>query len=323
MLHSTRQTLTEPSVEAPTASYSLGSMMRIVTLPSIARRSPRTLLPPRLSARATLLGLLAVIAPTMAACRHTSSADIATLAAGTDRVLWESGSKALERKQYITARQYLGRLIESFPSSPHQPLARLSRADSFFREGGTENYVLAANDYREFTSVYPSHPRSDYAQLQVAECYFKQKLGPDRDQTNTLKALDEYQRFLTMFPASSLADQARERVARCRQSLARSEYSVGLFYERRQSYRAAIQRYEGLAKDYPDYADTDQVLFHLATCLVRAGRSGDALPTLARLMDGYPTSRHRAAAERLRHRAEAAAPAVTPAPSPTPKVKPR
>jgi outer membrane protein assembly factor BamD len=314
MRNSTRQTLTEPSVEASAASYCLGSMMRTLTPPSRSRLSS-----PRLSVRSALLGLLAVTAPTMLGCRHTGSADIATLAAGTDRVLWESGSKALEKKQYISARQYLGRLIETFPSSPHQPLARLSRADSYFREGGTENYVLAANDYRDFTSVYPSHPRADYAQLQVAECYFKQKLGPDRDQTNTLKALEEFQRFLTLFPASSLADQARERVTRCRQSLARSDYSVGLFYERRQSYRAAIQRYEGLVKDYADFADADQVLFHLATCLVRTGRSAEALPTLARLMEGYPASRLRAAAERLRHQAEAS----TPAPSPTPKGEPR
>ena len=267
-------------------------------------------------ARHALSGLLAAAAFGVGACRHASTADITTLAAGSDRTLWESASKALQKRQYAPARQYLTRLIENFPSSPHQPLARLSRADSYFQEGGAENYTLAATDYREFTSLYPSHPRVEYAQLQLAECYFKQRLGPDRDQTNTTKAREEYERFLAMFPKSMLADQAHERANTCRWSLARAEYTVGFFYQRtRQSCRAAIQRYQALLTDYPDYPGTDEVLFRLAECLVHVSRVNEAGPALARLLDNYPKSRYRERAERLRQQANVA-PAPTASPSP-------
>ena len=271
----------------------------------------------RTPARRIVSGVLAAAALALAACHHSSTADITTLAAGSDKVLWDSGNKALQKKQYAVARQYLTRLMENFPSSPQQPLARLTRADSYFREGGAENYVLAANDYREFAGLYPSHPRADYAQLQLAECYFKQRLGPDRDQTNTTKALEEYDRFLGLFPTSPLADQARERTKICRWSLARAEYDVGFFYQRtRQSYRAAIQRYEGLLAKYPDYSDTDEVLFRLAECLVRAGRGSEALPAIGRLLEKHPNSRYRGSAERLRPVAS-----TPPTPSPTPSAR--
>jgi outer membrane protein assembly factor BamD len=267
-------------------------------------------------ARAAIGGMLAVAALGLSACRHAGTADITTLAAGSDRVLWDSGNKALQKKQYPVARQYFTRLIENFPSSPQQPQARLARADSYLQEGGTENYVSAAKDYREFTSLFPSHPRADYAQMQLAECYFKQKLGPDRDQTNTAKALEEYQRLLSLFPTSALADQARERAKTCRWSLARAEYNIGFFYQRtRQSCRAAVQRYQGLLAEYADYSDTDEVLFRLAECLVRMGRASEALPAIARLLDNYPGSRYRESAEHLRQEANAA---PTPSPSPTP-----
>jgi hypothetical protein len=145
------------AVRRDTASPSLRLMTRIATPPLMSRRSPRALLPPWLFARATLL---AVIASTMVACRHGSSADVATLAAGTD---------------YISARQYLGRLIESFPNSPHQPLARLPCA------GGAENYVLAANDYREFRGVSPSPRRADVRESPEATAVHSTELSISAD----------------------------------------------------------------------------------------------------------------------------------------------
>ncbi len=42
--------------------------------------------------------------------------------------------------------------------------------------------LLAANEFREFLTFYPTHPRADYAQLQLARSYTEQMLAPERDQ---------------------------------------------------------------------------------------------------------------------------------------------
>ena len=114
------------------------------------------------------------------------------------------GQKAVEKKDWESARQYFRRIIDAFPQSEHQPDARLALADSYFEEGGTANYVLAVSSYREFLTLYPQHPKSDYAQFRVGESYFKQKNSPDRDQTATQQALEEYQRLLDVYPESHL-----------------------------------------------------------------------------------------------------------------------
>jgi outer membrane protein assembly factor BamD len=252
-------------------------------------------------------------------CAHGGEVDIATLASNSDQVIWEAGQKALEKHQYEAARQHFKRIIDGFPQSEYGPAARLALADSYFQEGGTGGYILAIAAYREFLTIYPSHPRSDYAQFQTGECYFKQRNGPDRDQTPTRNALDEYQRLLEFYASSSYIEKARERIRDCRQSLARAEYLAGYFYQRtRQAYRAAIARYEAMLSEYPDFDQLDEVLYRLGECLGLAGRPAEALPHLGRLIEEFPKSERAEDARRLmddlRSRGAPAAPPLLPTP---------
>jgi outer membrane protein assembly factor BamD len=248
------------------------------------------------------------------ACASGGEPDIATLASNSDQVIWEAGQKAFEKKQWDNARQHFRRIIDGFPSSEYGPPARLALGDTYFNEGGTGNYILAVGAYREFLTLFPSHSRSDYAQFQAAESFYKQRNGPDRDQTPTLRALEEYQRLIDIYPDSPYAERTRERIVELRQSLARSEYNAGYFYQRtRQACRAAIARYEGILSEYPDYKRLDDVLLRLAECLDLTGRPTEAQPHLARLLAEYPDSEHAEEARQLM--AALATRAVTP---PTP-----
>jgi outer membrane protein assembly factor BamD len=255
-------------------------------------------------------------------CAH-GEPDIATLASNSDQLIWEAGQKAAEHRNWESARQAFKRIIDGFPQSTYGPAARLALGDNHFKEGGNANYLLAISEYREFLTLYPSHPRSDYAQFQVAESFFNQRNGPDRDQTPTGKALEEYQRILDLYPASPYVEKARGRVVACRQGLGRSEFLAGLFYQRtRRACRSAIGRYERVLSQYPDYQQLDEVYFRLAQCLVATGRCAEAQPHLAQLRESYPASEFANDARELEARIQrgeetcrAPAPA---APSPSP-----
>jgi outer membrane protein assembly factor BamD len=252
------------------------------------------------------LGLLLLLV-LVAGCA-TRRVDLAKLAANSDRVIWEAGQEASTKKDWESARQYYRRLIDGFPQSPLGPDARLALADTYFKEGGAANMILAVSAYREFLTFYPSNPQSDYAQYQIAESYFRQRHPPDRDQGPTSDALKEFQRFLEMFPDSPRAEDVRQRIIECRQSLARAEYLVGSFYQRsRHAYRAAIARYEGIVDNYPDYQELDQVLFHLGEALLLSLRPAEAAPFLARLIQDFPDSPLVGDAQRLLDEAHAAA----------------
>lgn len=232
-----------------------------------------------------------VAAALLAAGCGGKSVDLSVLSSPNDRIIWDAGQKAYKTRDWAAARQYFKRIVDAFPQSEYQPGARLGVADAYFEEGGTANYVLAASAYHEFLTLYPQHPRSDYAQYQAAESYFRQRNSPDRDQTQTQKALEEYHKLLDIYPQSTLVEKTRDRIKECRQTLARSNYLVGFFYERgRQAWRAAIGRYEAVLNDYPDYDRLDEVLYHYADCLAASGRYAEALPQLARLEKEFPQS---------------------------------
>lgn len=263
--------------------------------------------------------LAAALLSVSAACGGAGQVDLQALSSASDKIVWDAGQKALGKKDYEAARQYFRRIIDGFPNSTYQPASRLALADTYMQQGGSGSYVLAVAEYREFLTLFPSDPKADYAQFQAAEAYFRQRNSSDRDQTQTLQALEEYQRLLDVYPQSSYIETARERIRTCRQTLARHEFQVGYFYQRtRQAYRAAIARYQGLLTEYPDYERVDEVLYRLAECLATAGRTGEALPVLDRLLKEFPASEYVDEARKL----EGSLPPMPPPAVETPKPPP-
>jgi outer membrane protein assembly factor BamD len=252
-------------------------------------------------------------------------ADIATLSSNSDQVIFQAGQKDAEKKNWEGARQHFKRIIDAFPQSQFGAASRLGLADSHFNEGGTANYILAISEYRDFLTLYPSHPRSDYAQFQVGEAYYRQKNGADRDQTANEKALAEYQRLLDVYPNSTYVETARKRIRELRQLLARAEFMAGYFYQKtRKAYRAAVGRYQVLLDDYPDYEELDEVLYRMAQCLSITGRKAEALPFLGRLLEEYPKSAFAKDAHELMQRINASRPGPPPKPvQPKPRTKPK
>ena len=275
--------------------------------------------------RRLLAGIAIAVAAGASACAgHTP--DIATLTSNSDQAIWEAGQKAFERRDWISARQHYRRIIDAFPQSTHAAESRIAVGETYAREGGSTNDLLAVGAYREFLTLYPSHPKSDYAQFQIGEAYFRRKNGPDRDQTDTREALTEFQRLLDLYPQSPYAEQARARITEARQSLARSEFMAGHFYQKtRELCRASIARYQVILKEYPDYKSTDEVLFRLSECLQASGRGTEAMPHLSRLLEEYPNSPFADQAKQLMAAAASAPPVPSPAPpaaSPAPEAPP-
>lgn len=262
--------------------------------------------------------LAALLVVALSACA-TGQPDLAILTSNSDRAIWEAGQKALEKKEWINARQHFRRIVDGFPQSPFAADARLAVGATYVGEGGSTNDLLAVGAYREFLTLYPSHPKSDFAQFQVAEAYFRRRNSPDRDQTDTREAVAEYQRLLDFYPQSTYGEQARSRIVEARQSLARAEFLAGYFYQRtRELCRAAIARYQVVLKDFPDYRALDEVLYRLAECLHASGRSAEALPHLGRLLEEYPASSWSEPAREFMAAIAAAPPVPAPSPSPAP-----
>ena len=207
-----------------------------------------------------------------------------------DKLLFERGSEALNRKKWITAREYFRQIVEGYPQSTYRGDAKLGVADTLMGEDTSESYVLAINEYREFLTFFPTHSRADYAQFKLAMAYYNQMPKPERDQTNSKEALKEFDAFFERFPNSALADEAQKRRRETRDRLSESEYRVGVFYFRTKWYPGAIDRLQSVLKSDPEFTNRDGVYYYLAESLSKIGRDAEALPYFDRVLNEFQTS---------------------------------
>jgi outer membrane protein assembly factor BamD len=225
-----------------------------------------------------------------------------------DKFLFERGTEELNKKHWLTSREYFRQLIDSYPQSTYRAEAKLGLADTYLGEGTAESQVLAINEYREFLSFYPTHKRAYYAQFKLGMCHFYQMHGPDRDQTETQEAIAELTTFVERYGQSDLGDQdraklieeGRGRLREARDRMSDADYRVAYFYLRTQKFPpAAIDRFNAILKTDPEYGRRDAVYFYLAEALIKMKRPAEALPYLDRLIEEFESSEYLEEARKL------------------------
>ena len=215
-----------------------------------------------------------------------------------DRFLLERGQAELKEEHWLNAREYFRQIVDNYPQSPVRPDAKLGLGESYLGEDTTESLILAANEFREFLTFYPTNPRADYAQYKLAMSHYEQMRAPERDQTETKNAITEFEVFFERFPNSPLMPEVKTRWREARDRLSESSYRVGLFYFRSRWYPGAIDRFRQVLKEDPGYSGRDAVYYHLAESLARTDKKPEAIPYFERLLAEFEQSEFRADAQK-------------------------
>ena len=237
------------------------------------------------------LTALVILTVLSAACSSRPT----TPPAGTvqpDRFLWERGSEALQMEEWVNARTYFQQLVDGYPQSPFRPDAKLGVGDAYLGEGSTESLVLAANEFREFLTFYPTNPKADYAQYRLAMSHFRQMRAPERDQTETKAALVEFDIFFQKFPDSALTPEVKQNWRIARDRLSAASHVVGMHYYRIRWYPGAIDRFREILRDDPNFTGRDAVYYYLAESLARSDKAAEAIPYFERLLTEFERSEH-------------------------------
>jgi outer membrane protein assembly factor BamD len=227
-----------------------------------------------------------------------------------DKFLFERGTENLNKKRWIVAREYFRQLIDSYPQSPYRADAKLGTGDTYLGERSAEAFVLAANEFREFLSFYPTHPRADYAQFKLAMSHFYQMRAPMRDQTETREAIKELQAFITRFPTSPLIDEARPKLREAKDRVDDWDYGVAEHYFRIKWYPGVVGRLMPLIAADPEYTRRDAVYYILGESLVKVKRPAEALPYYERLVKEFEESEYLENAKKRIAELKAAVPAT-------------
>ncbi len=165
----------------------------------------------------------------------------------TPEGLYQQGVEYYQDAKYKKSVEIFQRLKDEYPLSKFAIMAEMGIADSFF---SGKDYPEAELSYSEFINLHPTNENLPYVSYQLGLCHFMQITTIDRDQTEAFKALKEFERLTTRFPSSKFAFLAEKMIRDCKKTLGEQEFYVGEFYFNIKQYRAALRRFEKVAREY-------------------------------------------------------------------------
>ena len=177
-----------------------------------------------------------------------------------DKELFDKAMVAMKKGRFDVARLDLQTMLNTYPDSEYRMRAKLAVGDTWFKEGGTAALTQAEAEYKDFITFFPQAPEAAEAQMKVGDIYYQQMEKPDRDYNNAQNAEREYRAMINMFPDSPLIPRAKQKLRDVQEVLAERETQIGLYYQSKENYTAAIARLQTVVDTYPLYSRSDQAL---------------------------------------------------------------
>jgi outer membrane protein assembly factor BamD len=238
----------------------------------------------------------------------TSQAAAGAPSAEPDKVLYDRALDDIRHRKFTEGRLSLQTLINTYPDSEYLAKAKLSMADSFYKEGGTSNLTQAIEEYKNFIVFFPFLDEAAFAQMQVGMAHYQMMEKSDRDTNQAQAAESELQTFLLKYPESPLTPQAEQRLRDVQEVLADGEFRIGRYYFVKQDYRASAARLMEVSERYPLYSESDDALAMLGDVYQRARQAskseddknhwgGLAAQCYSRIVRDYPLSSRAAEAK--------------------------
>ncbi len=197
-----------------------------------------------------------------------------------DKILFDKAEVSLKKGRYDVARLTLQTLLNTYPDSEYRMRAKLAVGDTWFKEGGAAALTQAEAEYKDFITFFPYAPEAAEAQMKVADIYYQQMEKPDRDFTNAQQAENQYRIMINQFPDSTLVPRAKQKLRDVQEVLAERETQIGLYYDSRENFPAAIARLKTVVDTYPLYSKSDQALLGIGQAYEGEAHRYQMLPGL-------------------------------------------
>ncbi len=189
-----------------------------------------------------------------------------------DKILFDKAVENIERHRYELARITLQTLINTYPDSEYIAKAKLAIADSWYREGTSTGLAQAEAEYKDFITFFPNMEEAAESQLKICQIHYNQLQKPDRNNIHAVRADQECRQLLLRYPNSVFREETEQLLRNAQEVIAEGEYRVGMFYMKKGSFRAGVNRLQTVTDHYPLFSKADLALWTLGE---NYGKLGD------------------------------------------------
>lgn len=196
---------------------------------------------------------------------------------------------------YLEAAERYRELLDQHPFSEFSEDAEFKIAHAHFLNDTCPEAVAAFTDFQR---RHPTSPHLPMVGFLIGQCYERQMMPPDRDQTSAQNAHAYYIAVDQQYPNSPYADLSRDRLLHCRENLARHEMLVAKFYLQRKNRKAAEIRFLDLINEFNDTYVAGNALYDLGKLYAEIGIEDRAALAFAAVTYHHPDNGDAARARR-------------------------
>jgi len=224
----------------------------------------------------------------LAACSGNKAAQTQTFSEEPVEQLYNAAVDELENEKFNVASTKFDEVERQHPYSNWAVKAQVMAAYSLYMGNKYDEAVVALD---RFIQLHPGSKDADYAYYLKGLCYYEQISDVGRDQMMTQLALSTLKELTTRFPKSNYARDASLKIELTYDHLAGKEMKVGRYYQSRQQWLAAINRFGEVVNRYETTTHVPEALHRMVESYLALGMREEAKKTGAVLGHNFKSSK--------------------------------
>lgn len=201
--------------------------------------------------------------------------------------IFKEAQEADKGGEYTKATTLYSEVERQHPYSDYATQAQIRQAEVAYDNLKYDDAIIAID---RFVELHPGHPNVDHAYYLKAMCYYEQITDVRRDQAMTQSAMDALDTVINRFPDSKYARDAILKRDLVVDHLAGKEMDVGRYYQKKEEYNAAINRFLNVVKNYQTTTHAPEAMHRLVESYTAIGLKEEATHVAAVLGHNYPGS---------------------------------
>lgn len=191
------------------------------------------------------------------------SAPVIKGAESDGEVVYKQGLYYLEKKDYVSAEQKFMKVISDFSFSVYEPFATVALGDTYFKK---EEYPSAVEVYTRFVKMRPTHEKTPWAELQIANSYLEQMPSSffifpnpsERDVDIVEKAVVQFNHYLKKYPEDENREKGLQDLGRAELILIERDLRVAEYYSKKGKCPAVRSRLKYISDHFSVTTDKNK-----------------------------------------------------------------
>lgn len=202
-------------------------------------------------------------------------------------VLYNRAADSLAAKNYKKASEQFEEVERQHPYSDWATRAQVMAAYAAYRD---QNFAGAQAILERFVKLHPNNASTSYAYYLRALTFYDQITDVGRDQKMTEDARQALKDVVSRYPNTDYARDAKLKLDLTEDHLAGKEMQIGRYYQQREEFLAAVNRFKFVVDHYQGTSHAPEALHRLVETYLSLGVKEEAKKYAAVLGYNYPGS---------------------------------